>query len=469
MHRFGEYKKTISESVCKEKRIQTTINIRKAKQNENITKRRISSRTFSTECNNYEKISTKILSGGMLTSNDIDNLYTIYENGSYNSHQILLLLLKCTNTFDDIYNDILCLIGNIILATNRHIPDDDVNIGNYLLGIISNVLSRRKELCRDYDQHDIVCTVIWLLRILIKTKQCSSNGDLVKYYRDVITVFCDDDNDALWWNEIYENLSWGLVHLVSNISENRAAIISDLVHGDLIHNFLSKTLVRTVMLPEYSRNDDVVLIAVLRGMSSIISEPNPKYTDIFISHGCLQHFNMILYGYFIANDYSKYQCTSTMNKIIQNVLFIISNITAGTQSQIQSVIDANLIPIISAAGRSSNTVEALNKDIIFTLCNATVNANDAQMRYLVHEGLIEALYSPYIRATHHDIQLIFVVLDAVENILLHHHNGGGVYMDYKSILRDLDFVTWLEELLQHKNEDIYLKASLLLDNIESSS
>ncbi len=91
----------------------------------------------------------------------------------------------------------------------------------------------------------------------------------------------------------------------------------------------------------------------------------------------------------------------------------LSNITAGTQAQIQSVINANLIPLlVQVLGLGELRVQ---KEAAWALTNFTSGASTEQVLYLVQCQIMK----PFCELlSSKDPKLIKVLLDGLCNILL---------------------------------------------------
>jgi hypothetical protein len=73
---------------------------------------------------------------------------------------------------------------------------------------------------------------------------------------------------------------------------------------------------------------------------------------------------------------------------MQNALWFLSNVTAGTESQVQLVVDAGLIPLIipflldgGGRGDCKTQVEA-----VYAITNAAISGRDDHVLYMVDQG-----------------------------------------------------------------------------------
>ena len=72
--------------------------------------------------------------------------------------------------------------------------------------------------------------------------------------------------------------------------------------------------------------------------------------------------------------------------IIQEAVWFLSNITAGNQQQVQSVIEAGLVPMV--IGHLSKGEFQTQKEAAWAISNLTISGNKTQVAHLVTQGVI---------------------------------------------------------------------------------
>ncbi len=92
--------------------------------------------------------------------------------------------------------------------------------------------------------------------------------------------------------------------------------------------------------------------------------------------------------------------------------WILSNITAGTQVQIQSVIESDLIPLLIQT--LANNELKVKREIAWAITNYTTHANTEQVLYLIKCQVIKPICDLLFNE---DYLLIKILLDALYNIL----------------------------------------------------
>lgn len=142
--------------------------------------------------------------------------------------------------------------------------------------------------------------------------------------------------------------------------------------------------------------------------------------------------------------------------IRKEACWTISNITAGNPDQIQAVIDANIIaPLVSTLKTAEFDIQ---KEAAWAISNATSGGNDNQIKYLVHQGVIPPLCALFQCP---DPKMVLVAMEGIENILRVGKKGGPNSMiddkSFTDLVEECAGLDFLEGLQMHENEDIYEK------------
>ncbi|KAG7533541.1 Armadillo-type fold [Arabidopsis thaliana x Arabidopsis arenosa] len=137
----------------------------------------------------------------------------------------------------------------------------------------------------------------------------------------------------------------------------------------------------------------------------------------------------------------------------------ISNITAGTKELIQSVIDANLIPIL--VNLAQNAKLGIKETALCAIVNATLRGSYAQIEYLVKQGCIKPLCDLLICP---DRRIISVCLDGLENILNAAWEEKKIedMQSYCQLIQDEDGIKKIQKLVQIVSYEIDRKAWKIL-------
>lgn len=140
----------------------------------------------------------------------------------------------------------------------------------------------------------------------------------------------------------------------------------------------------------------------------------------------------------------------------------ISNITAGNKDQIQSIIDAGIIPpLIHLLGSAEFDIK---KEAAWAISNATSGGSHIQIRYMVEMGCIKPLCDLLVC---NDARIVTVALEGLENILkvgvCDKEEGGQAVNPYAERIHEAEGLEKIEQLQTHNNDDIYNKAVKILE------
>ncbi|KAG5363045.1 Importin subunit alpha-1 [Yarrowia sp. B02] len=187
----------------------------------------------------------------------------------------------------------------------------------------------------------------------------------------------------------------------------------------------------------------------LRSVGNIVTGDDVQ-TQIVINAGALPALLQLL--------------TAPKDSIRKEACWTISNITAGNSTQIQSVIDSNLIPPLIQL-LSTGEVKT-KKEACWAISNATSGglSKPDQIRYLVQQGCIKPLCD---LLGSMDNKIIQISLDALENILRvgesDRHMRGDGQNEYALFIEDADGMEAIHACQQNDNEAIYKKAYTIIE------
>lgn len=143
---------------------------------------------------------------------------------------------------------------------------------------------------------------------------------------------------------------------------------------------------------------------------------------------------------------------------IKEAVWFLSNITAGTKTQVQSVIDANLIPQVIHLLAKGDL--ATRREAAWCINNLSLSGKREQVAFVLDQGVLQ----PFCQLlSTDDPQILVVVLDGISNIL---KMASTNYDDLSAITNQIEECNGLdkiEELHSHRNEEIYRLAFEIID------
>lgn len=146
---------------------------------------------------------------------------------------------------------------------------------------------------------------------------------------------------------------------------------------------------------------------------------------------------------------------SLRHQIRKEACWAVSNISAGSATQIQTLIDANLFPVIIE--RLSTGDFDVRKEALWALSNATEGGTQDQVAYLVESGAIPGLCS---MLDCPDSRLTIVALDGLNNVLRHGAriaDGTGA-SPWVNLVEECGGLDKLEAAQSHEDHAVYERA-----------
>ena len=187
----------------------------------------------------------------------------------------------------------------------------------------------------------------------------------------------------------------------------------------------------------------------LRTVGNLLKE-NDEQTQLLISYGVLTQFATLLHH--------------PKNTIRKEVVWSISNITAGNKEQIQAVIDANLFPKLMEIISSQNGEES-KKEAFWAFSYALDGGTCDQIQYLVELGVI----MPFCDAlTSFDPSTLCMLLYGLEAIFKNAAEKDNLD-EITAIIEGCEGIDNLESLLEHSNKDVVDAALRVFEFLDEDS
>ncbi|KAI9890759.1 MAG: Importin alpha subunit (Karyopherin alpha subunit) (Serine-rich RNA polymerase I suppressor protein) [Vezdaea aestivalis] len=240
-------------------------------------------------------------------------------------------------------------------------------------------------------------------------------------------------------DEVLIDACWAISYLSDGMNEKIQAVIEAGIPRRLVELLMhASTSVQT---------------PALRSVGNIVTGDDIQ-TQIIINCGALPPLLSLL--------------SSQKDGIRKEACWTISNVTAGNSQQIQSVIDANIIPPLIHL--LSNGDFKTRKEACWAISNATSGGlqKPEQIRYLVEQGCIKPLCDLIACP---DNKIIQVALDGLENILkvgemdkeAAENTAESAINRYALFIEEAGGMEKIHDSQNNANEEIYMKAYNIIE------
>lgn len=286
------------------------------------------------------------------------------------------------------------------------------------------------ELLQDCKKGSLLRNGTWTLSNLCRGRNPQPKWEIIRKALPTLAklIYLSDD-------EVLIDACWAISYLSDGMSSNIQAVIEAGIPK------------RLVELLDY--NSTAVQTPALRSVGSIVTGDDSQ-TQSVINSGALPALLNLL--------------ASSKENIRKETCWTLSNITAGNSFQIQAVIDNNLIPPLIHIMSTSDF--KTRKEACWVISNATSGGltAPAQIRYLVSQGCIKPLCDMLNTG---DNKITQIALDGLENILkigeLDRQQEPGANNVYAMYVEEAGGMELIYNCQNSANEAIYGKAFRIID------
>ncbi len=227
--------------------------------------------------------------------------------------------------------------------------------------------------------------------------------------------------------ETMADVAWALSYISDGENDRIEVIVAQNIVAHLVE------------MIKCDRNE--LVIPALRTLGNIVTGTDKQTQVVLDTPGALTAISKL--------------CSHTKKNVRKEACWLLSNVAAGSKSQINQLVSATgLVPMVLA--QLSTAVEwDVRKEACWVICNIASSGAPDHLKILVENGCFGPLCD---LLSVGDSKVLLLTMEALENIF-----KAGLSLDVMQMFDEADGINKIEHLQEHENHEVYSKAVKIIE------